>query len=1010
MTAGPFRTNGFPFDQIRQCSSCTLSQSRKNVVPGKGPVPAKVVLLGEGPGEEEDNRGEPFIGRAGRLLDSLLGNIGWNRGLCFITNCIHCRPPHNAKPSPKQISACSHWLDIELGMAQPEILVLMGATAISRVLGPGAGTVEHLHGNPIVQDVLGKSTILLPMYHPAAALYETAQLRFVYDDFQILKGLIAGNDPQQYLADDEHPNPSYVEISNLRDYHSIVALMVQRGLVSADVETVNNKLWSVQICFDPGAAYFIGPDLLQQVVGSDGRFHFPPGVRVIFHNYLYDYQFVHVDDFVDTMVMAYQLGLPQGLKELAHRICGMEMQSYDDLVSGSGRKNAIGYLTQAAHHEWPKPEPMTEVKWDNKAGKVVEKVRNPQPIARKIKRILADFVDNPTVDPYKRWVSIEQTERDTVERELGSMPASTIANISRDEAVKYACLSRDSRVLMASGKYKRVGDLVNRESHECVMSWDKSSNQLVPKEICGWYKQHHPDRVPWLSVILEQSRVSGKVKQDGVPGTRYTADHRLLTERGWVAVSDLIPGSDCVAMPVMALTSIQRQILFGSTLGDGSLRNNNRLSGWANLIMIHGGKQEEYLRWKVDLLGSICKPVTRTEYVSVEHNNFRGGQDTVRLSAETHKHPEISLLHEAAYTPKKSINSWCNGIDGLAVAIWYMDDGSLINDTGAKLSTQGFDIESVDHIRNVLLHKFNITTSRLAARRDRPDQYIINILSPYDRFWSVVARYVPNSMQYKLPTRWRGVYNDIVCDDSPKLFYSRVVSVVSNPVNTKRWGSRRTSYCIDVKSTHNFVTPNEVAHNCRDADATLRVYNSLEPKIREYGLGFILNVDLSILGMVQEMQDTGIALDVVHLQSLSSEYSSRMASVAEDLAKKAGHAFNPGSSAQVAQVVYKELGFTPTKLTDGGAISTDDRELKKIDHPIVKEILEYRRMAKNKDAFADALVERAVRHNDHYRIHTTLKATRTETGRLSSSGPNLQAVPAHTMEAKKIRKAFVATR
>ena len=619
-------------DAISQCTACSLRVGCNGPVPGEGPASAKVMLLGEAPGKEEDIQHRPFIGRAGRLLDSLLGNIGWSRELCFISNVVRCRPPNNAKPSPKCISACAHWLDIELGMVQPEILVLMGATAISRILGPGAGTVEHLHGNPIIQDVQGRRTILLPMYHPAAALYETAQLRFVYDDFQVLKGLIAGGDPQRYVVQDEHLDPSYVEVSGLREYHNIVNQMKQRGLVSADVETVDGKLWSVQVCFDPGSAYFIGPDLLRQVVGSNGKFRFPPGVRVIFHNYLYDYQFVEVDDFIDTMVMAYQLGLPQGLKELAHRVCGMEMQSYDDLVSGSGRENAFNYLTSAVQREWPKPEPVIEVKWDNKAGKVVEKIRNPQPVTRKIKRILADTVDNFAVDPYKRWMSIEQVERDVVESLLGPMPSSTIADILHEEAVRY--------------------------------------------------------------------------------------------------------------------------------------------SG-------------------------------------------------------------------------------------------------------------------------------------------------------------------------------------------------------------------------------------------RDADATMRVYLALLPRIRDYGLEFILGVDLAILPIIEEMMDTGVALDVDYLRSLSAEYSSRMAVVALELAKKAGHAFNPSSSPQVAQVVYQELGFTPTKFTNGGAISTDDRELKKIDHPIVKGIPEYRRMAKNKDAFADALVERAIRHGNHFRIHTKLAATRTETGRLSSSGPNLQAMPAHTMEAKRIRKAFI---
>jgi len=534
------------------------------------------MFIGEAPGSQEDERGEPFTGSAGRLLNSLLSSAGWGRELCYISNVLKCRPPNNTKPSPKQIASCSHWLDIEIGMVQPEILVLMGAIAIYRILGPDAGTVEHLHGNPLVMKVGGRDIIVLPVYHPAAALHETAKLRFVYDDFQVLKGLIAGNDPQQYKVVDEYPNPEYIEL-HASDMKGFYDRMESAGLVAADTETVNDKLWSVQVCFEPGTAYFIGPELVDS-------FRFPPSTLVVFHNYLYDYQFIRADRFSDTMIMAYQLGLPQGLKELAHRTCGIVMRSYSDLVSGSGRENAINYLTDAVGRDWPKPEPVAELKWNNKAGKVIEKIRNPQPITRKIKRILADSVDG-VADPYKRWIDIDQAERNIVESVLGPMPSSTIADIPRSEAINYAA---------------------------------------------------------------------------------------------------------------------------------------------------------------------------------------------------------------------------------------------------------------------------------------------------------------------------------------------------------------------------------------KDADSTMRVYKALLPRIQEYGLEFTLGMDLGVLPMVQEMMDTGFALDVDYLKGLSSEYAEKMASIADELAEMAGHAFNPGSSAQVAQVVYQELGFKPTKFTDSKAISTDDRELKKINHPIVEGILKYRQQAKNKDPLADTIIEKAV--------------------------------------------------
>lgn len=621
--------SGFPFDQIRDCSACSMRTGCSGPVPGVGPVPAKVMLLGEAPGVQEDQFGEPFVGKAGRFLQSLLSSFGYSKSQCFVTNVLKCRPPNNATPTASQIAGCSRWLDIELKLVQPEIVMLMGATAINRVLGYGAGTVEHLHGIPVVQP----GRILLPAYHPAAGLYEeTSQLRHIYDDFRVLAGLIAGKDPSDYISIDEFPDPDYTGITDEKHlswlYGVMEAAVACGSPIAADVETVNDKLWSIQVCITPGTAYFIGPELAD-------KFRFPPTAKVVFHNYLYDYKFTPVADFGDTMVMAYQLGLPQGLKELSSRLCGMKMRSYSDLTSGAGREKSVAYLVKASGMDWPKPEPVTEFKWDNKEGGLVNKVRNPQPIARKIKRILDDMAKDESVDPVKRWQSIEDVERVCVEKELGAMPTSTIADIPRESAVKYAC---------------------------------------------------------------------------------------------------------------------------------------------------------------------------------------------------------------------------------------------------------------------------------------------------------------------------------------------------------------------------------------RDADATLRVYRKMLPMIREYGLEFILGIDLSALPVIQEMMDTGFALNIDHLKELSAEYAGKMGEVAKEAAEIAGHPFNPGSSDQVANVVYTELKFPVTRKTDTGKPSTDDRELKKINHPVVKPILKYRQIAKNKDSFADALLERAVQHDGHYRIHTTLKATRTETGRLSSSDPNLQAMPTRTKEGKRIRKGFVATR
>jgi DNA polymerase-1 len=122
-----------------------------------------------------------------------------------------------------------------------------------------------------------------------------------------------------------------------------------------------------------------------------------------------------------------------------------------------------------------------------------------------------------------------------------------------------------------------------------------------------------------------------------------------------------------------------------------------------------------------------------------------------------------------------------------------------------------------------------------------------------------------------------------------------------------------------------------------------------------------------------------------------------------------GHPFNPSSSPQVAQVIYTELGFKPSKMTATGLVSTDDAELKKTGHLVAKGVIEYRRLNKMKGTYADALVEWAVPDDEGVsRVHTTLKTTRVETGRLASADPNLQNIPTRNKESKLIKSGFIA--
>lgn len=448
----------FPGGLIRACDACNLRGGALAPVPGCGPAPARVMFTGEAPGQNEDLWGRPFVGKAGEQFDSLLSQAGVVRELVYVTNAVHCRPLNNATPKPAQVSACAHWLDLELGIVNPQILVPMGGTAIRRFLGDDCGTVEHLHGKPIVRQIGSATRIILPTYHPAAALHDTSLLRFLYDDFQVLRGILNGHELSEYLVADEYPNPVYRVADTPELLAKVVGQIREAGSVAVDVETIkrDSELWSIQVSTEPGTAWFIPAKLL-----GSGRVDTKSwGAQIIVHNYLHDIRFLDIPDnnFFDSMVAAYLTGWPQGLKELASRLCGIPMRSYSEVVRSGQRKLSIPYLTEIASREWPDPTLVEVVKWDNKAGKVITKLRHPWHISRKVKKLLADCVDNLETDPYKRWNDIEEQERVAVEKTLGPMPESSLADIPLADAVDYSCLDASATLRVKLKMDKLIHD------------------------------------------------------------------------------------------------------------------------------------------------------------------------------------------------------------------------------------------------------------------------------------------------------------------------------------------------------------------------------------------------------------------------------------------------------------------------------------------------------------------------------------------------------------------------
>jgi len=187
------------YTEVRACTLCELAASRTNAVPGVGPVSAEIMFIGEGPGFHEDRQGIPFVGAAGKFLDELLANAGIDRKDVYIANVVKCRPPNNRDPKPEEIEACQPFLDRQIRLLHPRIIVTLGRHSMARYF-PQA-SISRIHGQP---KRLG-GVIYMPMFHPAAALHQSKYRALIEEDFKKLRGLLEEARAQQAPSQPEQP-------------------------------------------------------------------------------------------------------------------------------------------------------------------------------------------------------------------------------------------------------------------------------------------------------------------------------------------------------------------------------------------------------------------------------------------------------------------------------------------------------------------------------------------------------------------------------------------------------------------------------------------------------------------------------------------------------------------------------------------------------------------------------------------------------------------------------------
>jgi len=203
------------YREARACVLCPhLAQTRTQVVFGAGNADADLLFIGEAPGSDEDRDGIPFVGRAGKLLTQLLGEVGIAREDVFIANVLKCRPPDNRNPTAPEIANCSRWLYRQLELIQPTVVVTLGNFA-TRLLREDQTSITRIRGQVEVRTIGPRAVRLLPVLHPAAALYTPANRSVLAGDLALIPALLAQGPPPQPQPDDG-PQPDATAIAQAR--------------------------------------------------------------------------------------------------------------------------------------------------------------------------------------------------------------------------------------------------------------------------------------------------------------------------------------------------------------------------------------------------------------------------------------------------------------------------------------------------------------------------------------------------------------------------------------------------------------------------------------------------------------------------------------------------------------------------------------------------------------------------------------------------------------------------
>lgn len=425
---------------------CSICPRNYRPIQGDGPKHARIMAIGERPGRDELRVGIPFVGASGmEFNDNYLHLAGLSRREIYVTNSVKCFANQNRKPTPAEVAGCSlYHLKDEIREVQPEIILLLGATACSLV--PSV-QLEVEHGIPQwCEDLYGWQGYVVPMFHPASGLHDTRMMIQMLDDWAGIKDWLSGG---------EHPNVGDVLNTHYKLVYSANEVddyfhRYPSSRIAVDTESHNGVPFSVQASLHQGTGIMVLLDAQKHRSGtalqSLGSWMIVNQGELIFHNAEADIDIVNklVNGekfrYRDTMAEAYNLGnLPQGLKALGYRLLGIRMQSWRDTVLEPSLAALMEWMLKAIELESTRP--LREEKQLKTRIKVTEK---PNAEEKLLNRVLAHMLKNPEYDPWERLEGIKTVE------DIGPYPVLGIANCRLEDAVEYGVRDADVTLRLAN--------------------------------------------------------------------------------------------------------------------------------------------------------------------------------------------------------------------------------------------------------------------------------------------------------------------------------------------------------------------------------------------------------------------------------------------------------------------------------------------------------------------------------------------------------------------------------